>query len=460
MHNFVGVVLAAGIGSRMRSSLPKVLHKIFDKTMLEYCARALEKAGATHIIVVAGYKHELVKKEIASWDISCGVSVVYQKEQLGTGHAVQMAAPMLKQGNVIVMCGDGPLITDHTLINLINDHVTNARQCTLVSTFAQNPFGYGRIVRCSKSGSLKKIVEEKDSTQDQKQIKEVNPSLYCFNIPFLKKALEKLNNKNSAKEYYLTDTIEILLNEQGKVEAIASTSPEEFFSVNTRLELARVTKIMQKRINEAHMLNGVTISDPNTAYIGCDVIIGRDTIIYPNTNIEGASKIGAGVAIGPNTTIKNATIESGANITNSTVTDSHIGENTDIGPYAHIRPSSNIGKNVRIGNFVEIKKSDLGDNTKASHHSYVGDAIIGNNVNLSCGVITVNYDGKTKHITTIEDGAFVGCNVNMVAPVTISKNAYVAAGTTITQKVPENALAIGRARQEHKEDWYNKRVKS
>ncbi|MCL1996539.1 MAG: bifunctional UDP-N-acetylglucosamine diphosphorylase/glucosamine-1-phosphate N-acetyltransferase GlmU [Defluviitaleaceae bacterium] len=455
MHNFAGVVLAAGIGSRMKSKLPKVLHKIFDKTMLEYCARALEKAGATHIIIVTGHKEDLVKQEISKWKLCCDVSTAYQENQRGTGHAVKMAMPLLKQGNVVVMCGDGPLITEHTLIELVNDHVANGRQCTLVSTIVDNPFGYGRIIRKS-NGELTKIVEERDSTKKEKLVKEVNPSLYCFNVTHLGQALEKITNDNAAREYYITDTIEILLKNGGKVDAKLSFTPQEFLSVNTRIELAHVTKIMQQRITESHMLNGVTIVDTATTYIGSNVQIAQDTIIYPNTTIEGNSKIGSNCNIGPNSVVKNAEIGDCTNVINSTVTDSIIGENTDIGPYAHIRPESTVGDNARIGNFVEIKKSTIGNDTKAAHHSYVGDAIVGNNVNLSCGIITANYDGKNKHITTIEDGAFVGSNVNLVAPVTICKNAYVAAGTTVTHKVPENALAIGRARQEIKEEWKTK----
>ena len=455
MPNFVGVVLAAGIGSRMKSELPKVLHKIFDKTMLEYCARSLAGAGASHIIVVTGYKKEMIKEEISKWDLSCDVSTVYQEHQLGTGHAVKMALPLFNQGSVVVMCGDGPLITESTLANLVNDHAANGRQCTFVSTILENPFGYGRIVRNS-NGKLDKIVEENDSTEDEKLIKEVNPSLYCFNAEDLKSALEKITNNNTSKEYYITDTIEIILKGGGVAEAIVSPFPREFLSANTRVDLANVAREMQHRINESHMLNGVTIADPNTTYIGADVEIGQDTIVYPNTTIEGICKIGCNCTLGPNSVIKNSDIGRAATVTSSTVVDSTIGEETSVGPYAHIRPNTNIGNNVRIGNFVEIKKSTIGDNSKASHLSYVGDAIIGNDVNLGCGIVTVNYDGKKKHTTTIKDGAFVGCNANLIAPVTIGENAYVAAGTTITYKVPNDTLAIGRTKQENKEGWNRK----
>ena len=456
MHTFVGVILAAGVGSRMQSNLPKVLHKIFGKTMLNLSATALANAGAKKIIIVTGYKKEVVEKEITTWELNCPIHTVYQSSQLGTGHAVKMAKDYFGSGNVIVTCGDAPLITSETLSFLINNHTQNARHCTAVSTVVTNPLGYGRILRKHQyniNSPLKKIIEEKDASVNEKEIKEVNTGLYCFSASELNFSLQKLTNDNASGEYYLTDTIEILQTLGYSVDALLSQNTNEFFGVNTRIQLSQATKILQSRVNDFHMLNGITMVDPNTTYISNGVIIGKDTIIYPNCIIEGNTTIGENCTIGPHTTIKETTIGSFSLIQSSTVLNSTIGNNTFVGPYAHIRPNTSIGNNARIGNFTEIKNTTIGNNSKASHLSYIGDSAIGNNVNIGCGVITVNYDGKNKNTTTIEDDVFVGCNTNLIAPVTLHKNSYVAAGTTVTETVAPNSLAIGRVRQQNKLNW-------
>lgn len=460
MHKFVGVVLAAGVGSRMFSQLPKVLHKIFDKTLLEYCVTSLINAGASHIIIITGFKEELVKAEILKWNLSCKITTVSQHKQLGTGHAVKMTVPFLDESNIIVTCGDTPLILSNTIRQLLETHINTNMHCTLASTILKDSTGYGRIVRqsatdTSNAYSLLKIVEEKDTNEAERLIKEINTGVYCFNKNALTFALEKINNNNALNEYYLTDTVEILLNNEYKANAIVFKNEKEFLGVNTRLQLSEATKILQNSINNYHMQNGVTIMDPNTTYISENVKIGMDTVIYPSVMILGSCEIGENNIIGPNTSIYSANIGNNTKIENSTIREATIGDFTTVGPYAHIRPSTIVGQYSRIGNFVEIKNTKLGNKTKLSHLSYVGDANIGNDVNIGCGVITVNYDGKKKHKTIIEDGVFIGCNSNIIAPNLIQSNSYIAAGTTITEEVPENSLAIGRVKQVNKENYLN-----
>ena len=458
MHNFVGIIMAAGHGTRMKSNTPKVLHKVFNKTMLHHCATSLVNAGANHLIFIIGHGRELVKKEIESWDFSqINISIAVQEEQLGTGHAALAAIPYIPDNinNIVVMYGDTPLVRSETVFNLIDNHIKNNRSLSLVSTIVEQSTGYGRIVR-DTNGVLQKIVEEKDANAIEKSIKEINPGLYCFSRSDFLKSLEKINNNNAQKEYYLTDTIEILLSEKNMVDAMITDSFEDFLGINNRIQLSNVTKIMQKRINESHMLNGVTFIDSSTSYIDNDVVIEQDTIIYPNTTISGKSIIGQSCKIGPNTTIKDTLIGIGSKIESSTIVESIIGNDTNVGPYAYLRPKSKLGNNVKIGDFVEVKNATIGNGSKASHLSYIGDAVVGEGVNLGCGVITVNYDGDKKHITTVEDNVFVGCNSNLIAPVIVGAGAYVAAGTTVTENVIPKALAIGRVRQENKQNWKKK----
>lgn len=458
MHNFVGVIMAAGHGTRMKSKTPKVLHKIFDKTMVHHCATSLIKAGANHLIVIIGHGRELVKEEIESWSFSdVNISIAVQEEQLGTGHAARVAIPYIPHTakNIIVMYGDTPLVRSETISNLIDNHMSNNSSLSMVSTIVENSTGYGRVVR-DNSGSLIKIVEEKDASSQEKSIKEINPGLYCYNKFHFLSSLEKITNNNAQKEYYITDTIEILLSEKNVVNALVTDTFQDFFGVNNRIQLQNVTKIMQNRINENHMLNGVTFIDSSTTYVGSDVVIGQDTVIYPNTTISGLSTIGEMCVIGPNSNIKDTNIGTKSKIESSTAIESQVGDSTTVGPYAYLRPNTKLGNKVKIGDFVEVKNATFGDGSKASHLSYIGDAVIGSDVNLGCGIITVNYDGVKKHKTIVEDKAFVGCNSNLIAPVTVGSGAYVAAGTTITQDVEPKALAIGRVRQENKTNWKKK----
>lgn len=449
MQKFKAVILAAGEGTRMKSNKPKVMHEVMGKPMVNHVVESAKEAGADEVIVVTGHKGEIVRENIN------GVLFAQQDKQLGTGHAVMVAEELIgDEGNVIILYGDTPLITANTLKKFVTHHTNNDLAVTVISAILDDPTGYGRIVR--EKNNFSKIVEHKDANQEEVLIKEVNTGVYCFKAKDLKRSLSKLSNNNAQSEYYLTDTLEILLSEGLKIDAIIAEEPDEFYGVNSRIQLSTAEEILRKRINNYHMLNGVTIVNPLHTYIGKDVIIGMDTVIHPNTILEGNISIGNDCIIGPNTTIKNSKIKDNVRIEQSIVLDSVIGNSTSVGPFAYIRPNSNLGENVKIGDFVEVKNSTIGDNTKASHLTYLGDADIGKNINIGCGTITVNYNGKTKGRTVIEDGAFIGCNSNLVAPVVVDKDAYVAAGSTITHDVPACSLGIARSRQVIKKNWHKK----
>lgn len=447
------VILAGGKGKRMKSDLPKVIHKVCGKEMVNIVIDTMKKSGIDDVNVIIGKGAELVKDATASRNVSYS----FQKEQLGTGDAVKCAKEFLKgkKGTVAIFTGDAPLITEETVKNLLEFHEKSGYEAAITTSIIDDPTGYGRIIRNSDD-SVKKIVEHKDCTEDELKVKEINAGMYCFNIGSLLECLDKLKNDNAQGEYYLTDAIEILESEGKKVGAVCIPF-EQSLGVNSRVQLSEVADIMKKRINNFHMENGVTMIDPNNTYIGLDVEIGFDTIIYPGNVLEGNTVIKGNCILYPNSRIENSTIEKGVTIQNSVILDSSIGENTTVGPYAYIRPESKIGNDARIGDFVEIKKSTIGDGTKVSHLTYIGDAEVGRKCNFGCGTVVVNYDGKNKCKTIVGDHAFIGCNTNLVSPVTVEDNAYIAAGSTITDKVPEGALAIARARQVVKEGWTKKK---
>lgn len=452
MSSLKAVILAAGAGTRMKSKFPKVVHKILDKTMLDYVIESAIEAGADDICVVIGHESEIVKK-----DTSYNVEFVLQKEQLGTGHAVMQAKDFIgNEGNVLILFGDTPLITGDTLAKMVNYHNKNKNAATLLSTIVEDSTGYGRIIR-DESNTFIKSVEHKDATESERKIKEINSGMYCFDAKELNIALTKLTNNNAQGEYYLPDTLKTIMAKRLKVNAMISDIPQEILGVNSRVQLYQAQEIMQKRINYKHMENGVTIISPSNTFISKDTQIDCDTVIYPNTYIEGKTTIGGNSIIGQNNRIVNSVIGDNVNIQFSTILESTIKNNTTIGPYAYIRPNSSIGENVKIGDFVEVKNSNIGNNTKVSHLTYIGDADVGENVNFGCGTVVVNYDGVNKHRTIVEDNAFIGCNTNLVSPVIVENNAYTAAGSTITKDVPAYSLGIGRARQVNKDQWVNKK---
>ena len=446
------LILAAGQGTRIKSNLPKVLHKVCGKEMVNHVIDTMRTAKIDDINVIIGKGAELVK----SSTMSRSVSYSLQEEQLGTGHAVKCAIEFLKdkKGIVGIFAGDAPLIKSNTIEELFDTHIKNNNMATLLTSIVNDPTGYGRVVR--SGDEVIKIVEHKDCNEEELKINEMNAAIYCFDIESLLAALEKLSNNNSQGEYYLTDVIGILKEEGKKVGAL-SIDYEETIGVNSRVQLAEAEEILRNRINKKHMENGVTLIDPKSIYIGSDVEIGRDTIIYPGNVIEGNSKIGEEVTLYPNSRISNSIISNNVEIQSSVIIDSEIGEKTTVGPFAYIRPQSIIGKNARIGDFVEIKKSTIGDNTKVSHLTYIGDAEVGEGCNFGCGTVVVNYDGKNKHKTTIGNNSFIGCNTNLVSPVNVGDNSYIAAGSTITNDVNDSELAIARAKQRNIQGWVEKR---
>lgn len=452
MSNVFAVILAAGQGTRMKSKLYKVLHPVCGKPMVQHVVDHIQTLDVNRIVTVVGHGAEKVQLQLGDKS-----EYVLQTEQLGTAHAVQQAEEILgnEEGTTLVVCGDTPLIRPETMQALFEHHQAKNAKATILTAIAENPTGYGRILR-GENGQVEQIVEQKDASAEQQLVKEINTGTYCFDNKLLFETLKLVKNDNAQGEFYLPDVIEILQKQGDIVEAYVTDDFEETLGVNDRVALSQAETLMRARINEKHMRNGVTIIHPETTYISADAVIGRDTIIQPGSMIEGATVIGEDCIIGPNTQIADSRIGDRTTVHSSVVRESAIAEDTAIGPYAHIRPLSEIGSHVKIGNFVEVKKSKLDNDTKVSHLSYIGDAEIGSNVNIGCGSITVNYDGKNKFKTIIEDDVFVGCNTNLVAPVKVGKGSFIAAGSTITKEVPEDALAIARARQENKPNYVSK----
>jgi bifunctional UDP-N-acetylglucosamine pyrophosphorylase / glucosamine-1-phosphate N-acetyltransferase len=453
MSDLVTVVLAAGKGTRMKSVLPKVLHCVGGKSMLQHVLDAARAAGAERNIVVVGFGGEQVKASIGAQ-----AEFVVQKEQLGTGHAVQQTAGLLKnaKGTVMVLCGDTPLLTGDLLKKLYDEHKATGAMATVLTAIMPDATGYGRIIRTA-SGTVEKIVEHKDASETERQIREVNSGIYCFEAEALFAALESVNCDNAQGEYYLPDVLEILKNKGEKIWAVAADDYESTLGINSRVQLSGAEKILRRRKNIELMDGGVTIMDPDSTFVDMDVIVGKDTVIYPFTWLEGVTRIGEGCEIGPNSRFTNTTIGNHVTAHFSYAHECEIEDDVIMGPYVHLRPNTKITKNVKIGNFVEVKNSTIGNGSKLPHLSYIGDCDMGSGVNMGCGTITVNYDGKTKFRTKIGNNSFVGCNSNLVAPVTVGDGAYVGAGSTITKDVPPSDLAIARARQKNIDGWADKR---
>lgn len=452
MSNRYAIILAAGQGTRMKSKLYKVLHPVCGKPMVQHVIDQVKSLNIKEIVTIVGHGAEKVKEQLGA-----DSQYALQAEQLGTAHAVLQSEGMLaeKEGVTIVVCGDTPLIKAETMEALFKHHEETNAKATILTARAEDPTGYGRIVR-NADGFVEKIVEHKDATEQERSINEINTGTYCFDNKLLFEAIHNVSNDNVQGEYYLPDVIEILKNQGEIVSAYITDNFAETLGVNDRVALAEAERTMKKRINEFHMRNGVSLIDPDNTYIGPDVTIGQDTVIFPGTTISGTTAIGSECQLGPNSEISECEIGNNTVIRQSAAYNSKIGSEVNIGPFAHIRPDSDIHDEVKIGNFVEIKKAVFGRGSKASHLSYIGDAEVGADVNIGCGSITVNYDGKNKFLTKIEDGVFIGCNSNLVAPVTVGKGAYVAAGSTITEDVPGEALAVARARQVNKEDYVGK----
>jgi len=447
-----GVVLGAGMGTRMKSDVPKVMHKVMGRSMIEYAVHALEDANVERVVVVTGHKAELVEDCLGE-----RAEYAMQAEQLGTAHAVMMAASLLAnlKGMTVVTYGDGPLLTAKTLAQLFLHHEKSGAGLTMLTARTSNPTGYGRIIR-NLAGNIVRIVEQKDASSDELLITEINPGVACYDNQILFEALAKVENNNAQGEYYLTDLVEIIAGMGHKVAAVTAHDFEETLGVNDRVQLAEASRIMRERINKKHMENGATLVDPSATYIEADVVIESDVIIEPNVYLKGNTVIETGAIIGAGTHLVNAVVAEGAHIQASFVSDSKIDAYATVGPFAHIRAGAVVGSKSRIGNFVEIKKANLGEGVKAAHLSYMGDAEIGPRVNMSCGSITANYDGRNKYKTIIGADAMIGSNVNLIAPVEIGARAYVAAGSTVSKDVPAEALAIARSKQLNKEGYAKK----
>ena len=445
------VILAAGQGTRMKSKLPKVLHKALGKPMVQWVIDCLSQAGVEDKIAVLGHGGDQVAAVVEGQTV-----IVYQTEQLGTGHAVMQAAPALPADNdcVLVICGDTPLLRAQTIQALLEKHQAEGNAVTLLTAYAENPTGYGRIVR--QEQQITAIVEQKDADEQQKLIKEINTGTYCFDQKFLLQYLSALDTNNAQKEYYLTDLIKIANLHNLPVGGFVLADFNESLGVNNRIQLSQAEAILRQRKCEEIMLAGVTLIDPSATYIGADVVIGNDTTIYPNVVLEGKTVIGSDNVIGMNCRFVDSQIGNGNDIQSTVITESKVGNGCKIGPMAYLRPGTALADNVKIGDFVEVKKSQVGEGSKIPHLSYVGDSIVGSKVNIGCGTITCNYDGVHKYQTVIKDGAFIGSNTNLVAPVTVEENAFIGAGSTITKDVPDSALAVTRADLRVKENWRKK----
>lgn len=446
------IILAAGKGTRMKSKLPKVLHKVCGKEMLRHVIDAAKAAGSKREVAVIGSGAELVRQKIS------GVEFVVQAEQLGTGHAVLCAKENFSNstGTLMILCGDTPLITAELLKKISDAHENSQAAATVLAAQMPDATGYGRIIR-EDDGTFKKIVEHKDATDAEKNIREVNAGIYCFDVKKLFGVLSSIKNDNAQGEYYLPDALTILKSSGEKISVVTADDYTDTLGINSRRQLAEAEKILRQRKIFELQDSGVTIIDPATTYIDAEVEVGQDTIIYPNTYLEGKTKIGAACEIGPGTRFQNMIVGANVQVQFSYCHDSEICDGVIMGPYVHIRPGSKISAKVKIGNFVEVKNSSIGEGSKLPHLQYIGDTDMGAGCNMGCGTITVNYDGKKKFRTTIGDNVFVGCNSNLVAPVTLEDGVYVAAGSTITKDVPKDNLAIARSRQTNLENWADKR---
>lgn len=447
------IIMAGGKGTRMKADCPKVMCNVIFKPMLSYVIDAVKGAGIEDICVITGYKHNEVEAYLSSIDSS--IKTALQEPQLGTGHAVMQARDFINKhihDDIIVLNGDAPLVDAETLDKAYNYHKANNNSITLISAIVEDTNGIGHIQR-DENGRLLRIIEHKDANEEEKKINESNAGFYWFNAKDLIYALDNIKNENAQNEYYITDSVEILLSAGKNAGAYVVENNEVVLGANDRIQLNILNNIMRKNINNNHMINGVDMPCTDGIIIGKDVKIGNSTVILPNTIIIGDTVIGDGCTIGPNTYIDNSTVGNYVILDNCKILDSTVESDVDAGPFVKVRANSVLKKDVHIGNFVEVKNSVVGEGSKSAHLTYIGDSDVGSDVNFGCGTVTCNYDGKNKSRCTIGDGAFIGCNTNLIAPVTVGEKAYIAAGSTITDNIPDKALGVARARQVVKEGW-------
>ncbi|MBG0746363.1 MAG: bifunctional UDP-N-acetylglucosamine diphosphorylase/glucosamine-1-phosphate N-acetyltransferase GlmU [Planktothrix agardhii KL2] len=443
-------ILAAGRGTRMKSDLPKVLHQLGGRTLVQRVLESCVQLQPSRRLIIVGYGADLVRDSLQKTDTQPGLEFVEQTEQLGTGHAIQQLLPYLKDftGDLLVLNGDVPLLRPDTLEQLIKIHTENGNGATLLAAHFPNPTGYGRVF-CDSQNLVNQIVEERDCTDAQRQNHRINAGVYCFNWPQLAKILPDLKADNDQQEYYLTDTVHHL----DKVMAVDVADYREILGVNSRKHLANSYRVLQDWVKTDWMAAGVTIIDPDSVTIDDTVKLETDVIIEPQTHLRGNTIIQTGSRIGPGSLIENSQIGKNVTVQFSVVSDSVVADRTRIGPYAHLRGHAKVGEQCRVGNFVELKNTEVGNRTNISHLSYIGDATLGDKVNIGAGTITANYDGVKKHRTTIGDRTKTGANSVLVAPLTLGNDVTVAAGSTITDDVPDDSLAIARERQIIKPGW-------
>jgi bifunctional UDP-N-acetylglucosamine pyrophosphorylase/glucosamine-1-phosphate N-acetyltransferase len=449
------VVLAAGKGTRMKSAHPKVLHKVAGLPMIEHVLATASAARPRSTTIVVGHQAERVKAALAGHP---GLTFVVQEPQLGTAHALLTAEPALAgaTGTLILLSGDVPLLTGETLQRLASRHDEARAAATVVTAVVSNPHGYGRIVR--NGGRIARIVEEKDATPAEREIREINAGIYAFAIEGLFDTLRGIRSENAQQEYYLPDLVAIYRSRGRAVETVTVEQIQEIQGINSRVELAAVSRVLRDAKNAELMAAGVTLEDPATIYIDRNVTVGADTIVHPGVSIEGRSSIGAGCEIHSGARIVDSVLGDGVIVhDHCVITDSHVEAGAGVGPFAHLRNGSTVQQGARVGNFVEMKKTVLGAKSKSMHLTYLGDAMIGAGVNIGAGTITCNYDGTKKQQTTIEDGAFIGSDTQLIAPVTVGRNAYVGTGTTIREDVPAGSLAVSAGKQRNIEGWVEQR---
>lgn len=443
------VILAAGKGTRMKSELPKVLHEAAFHPILHYVLTAAESVSAEKILTVIGHGAEQVKAVFGG-----RTEFVLQREQKGTGHAVMEAMPALAEahGTVLILCGDTPLLRGETLDAFLQAHEAEKAACSVLTANIDNPFGYGRIIR-GADGALLKIVEQRDATPEEQAVTEINSGVYCFDLDFLREAVKELKTDNDQGEFYLTDTVAICNGQGKKALAWIVEDFEEVKGINDRKQLSEAGAILFRRKNEALMAQGVTMISPENTFVDPEAEVGCDTVLEPFCTLRGKVKIGKGCTIGPRSELKDSTLGDGVRFWQSIAVEATLGDDCNIGPFAYLRPQTALADQVKVGDFVEVKNSSIGQGSKLPHLAYIGDSDVGSGVNIACGTITCNYDGFKKYRSTIGNHVFVGCNANLVSPVTVEDGAYIAAGSTVTKNVPADSLAVAREKQKNIEGW-------